>query len=157
MINLELKIPPPLVMLTTAGAMWLNSKFCADGFATGILPFSLRLTIFVLLAFIGSVVALLGVIQFKRYQTTLNPMHADKASSLVSTGIFAYTRNPMYLGMVFALCGFVVFLGQWLLIVWVAFFVAYITAFQIKPEERILHQKFAPEFEEYKKSVRRWI
>ena len=78
-------------------------------------------------------------------------------STLVTTGIFRISRNPMYLSLTLWLLAWSLFCGTfWGLLVVVAF-VVYLTEFQIKPEEQFLAQKFGQAYLEYKQSVRRWI
>ena len=48
---------------------------------------------------VGIITAVAGIVEFSRHKTTVNPLHPEKTTSLVSTGIFQFTRNPMYLGM----------------------------------------------------------
>ncbi len=84
-------------------------------------------------------------------------MKPEAASSLVSTGIYRLSRNPMYVGLVFLLLALLVYLASALSIIGVLVFVLYINAFQIKPEERALMRKFGADFAEYKSRVRRWL
>lgn len=106
---------------------------------------------------LGLLVALIAVGQFFRQNTTVHPMHPEKATSLVTVGIYRFTRNPMYLGMLLILLGFA-FLGHNLLgfVVPVAF-VLVINVFQIIPEERALAELFGDEFSAFKKRTPRWF
>lgn len=72
-------------------------------------------------------------------------------------GVYRATRNPMYVGLALLLLAWTVYLGAPLALLGVAAFVAYITRFQIVPEERVLAQKFGPEFGAYRSRVRRWL
>ncbi|MEM7291268.1 MAG: isoprenylcysteine carboxylmethyltransferase family protein, partial [Pseudomonadota bacterium] len=72
-------------------------------------------------------------------------------------GIYNFSRNPMYLGLSFVLTGFGLWLGNFAALFLVPCFVAYITRFQIIPEEEILHEKFGTEYVEYCERVGRWI
>ncbi|MEB0160908.1 isoprenylcysteine carboxylmethyltransferase family protein, partial [Pseudomonas sp. AH2 (2023)] len=91
-----------------------------------------------------------------RSRTTVNPLRPDKAAALVSGGVYRVTRNPMYVGMMLLLVAWAVYLDSaWVLAGPVAF-VAYITRFQIAPEERVLRAKFA-DFDAYAARVRRWL
>lgn len=113
--------------------------------------------IFVFAVIIGVAVALAGVISFKKARTTVNPLKPGTASSLVTSGIFQYTRNPMYLGMVIAIFGFAVLLSSWLSLLGVVAFVLFIQYFQIKPEEVALTECFGEQFTQYKTRVRPWL
>ena len=150
---LELRIPPPLVALTLALTMF------GVGRAVPVLTIALpgSLAIAVLLATLGVAVALAGVIAFHRVRTTVNPMKPGETSTIVSGGIFRYSRNPMYLGMFLALAGWAVYLCNAAAALILPAFVVYINQYQIKPEERVLLAKFGPQFEQYASRVRRWV
>jgi protein-S-isoprenylcysteine O-methyltransferase Ste14 len=150
---LELKIPPPLVLLIFAIAMW----FAAPLTEPLNVPFGMRLGFALALAVIGEGISAAGMIRFRRAKTTINPMKAGNASSLVTGGVYRYTRNPMYLGMVLVLIGWVTFLSSPITLVFVPLFVLYINRFQIIPEERVLTSIFGKEYAEYKNQVRRWV
>jgi protein-S-isoprenylcysteine O-methyltransferase Ste14 len=150
---LELKIPPPLVLLIFALAMW----FAAPLTEPLRIALSVRIGIAALLVVVGESISLAGIIWFRRAKTTINPMKAKNASSLVTSGVYSFTRNPMYLGMVFTLVGWSVFLSSPITFFSVPLFVFYINRFQIIPEERVLVLIFGDEYAEYKNKVRRWI
>jgi len=152
-MNLELRIPPPVVVVIFAIAMWLVAIFLPGfGFwVAGSWIFALAL------AFAGFVVAMMGADQFKKAQTTRDPTKPENASSLVTTGIFRRSRNPMYLGLLLLLTGWAIYLSNILNVVLLAGFVAYMTRFQIKPEERVLFEKFGADYQTYRQQVRRWL
>ncbi len=87
----------------------------------------------------------------------MNPIKPGAASSLVSSGVYRFTRNPMYLGLSVTLLGWAVFLSNWLALLAVPVFVLYINRFQIDPEERVLSSLFGAEYAAYKEKVRRWL
>ena len=108
-------------------------------------------------ASIGGVFAITGVAGFRRAQTTLNPTKPQTTSSLVTAGIYQYTRNPMYVGLLFVIVGWAAFLSSlWALLGPLAF-ALYITRFQILPEERVLTSLFGAEYAAYQSRVRRWL
>jgi protein-S-isoprenylcysteine O-methyltransferase Ste14 len=109
------------------------------------------------LALIGAVTCLSGVVSFRREKTTVNPMKPDSASSLVVSGIYKYTRNPMYLGLVLVLLGWAAFLSNLASLALLPAFVVYISRFQIEPEERVLTSLFPHEYPPYRAKVRRWL
>jgi len=84
-------------------------------------------------------------------------MRPEKASSLVSSGIYKLTRNPMYLGLLLVLLAWAVFLSNALPFIFLPAFIIYINQFQIGPEEIALSSAFGQEFEAYKSRVRRWL
>lgn len=108
-------------------------------------------------AFIGVIFCLLSVAQFRFARTTVDPRTPDKSRQIVSTGMYAHSRNPMYLGFAFILAGWVIALGN----IWAGLalpaFTEYITRFQIVPEELILRTRFGRDYDLYAARVRRWI
>ncbi len=153
MSALELKVPPPIVALVLALLMWLTPA------VAGLVPMSsaARMIWAVVLVCVGQGIGFAGVIAFRRAKTTVNPVNASLASSLVIRGVYRYTRNPMYLGFLLTLLAWALFLANPLAILWVVVYVLYITRFQIVPEERVLAPLFGAEYEDYKGRVRRWI
>lgn len=116
-----------------------------------------RLPMAVLLALAGLALDMSGLIAFHRAKTTLNPRSPERSTSIVRSGPYRFTRNPMYLGLALMLLGFCAYLANPATVVAVAVFIAYITRFQIIPEERLLHAKFGESYAQYKRSVRRWL
>ncbi len=110
-----------------------------------------------LIALVGGFIDLAGVITFMRARTSVNPLRPDKTSAIVTAGIYGITRNPMYVGLVFVLSGWFVYLGALSAIVGPIGFVLYIHRFQILPEERVLTAKFGNEYRTYMARVRRWL
>jgi protein-S-isoprenylcysteine O-methyltransferase Ste14 len=84
-------------------------------------------------------------------------MKPDASSSLVRSGIYTITRNPMYAGMLLMLCAWAVYLGSAWALVGPATFVAYMNRFQIAPEQRALEALFGASYTDYKAKVRRWL
>lgn len=153
MKSLELKVPPPVVALLVCAAMWVLCLF------TPVLDVSMfdRVMAAFVIASIGGVIALTGVAGFRRAKTTLNPTQPQTTSSLVTTGIYRYTRNPMYVGVLLVIVGWAAFLSSlWALLGPIAF-ALYITRFQIVPEERVLAGLFGADYMAYRSLVRRWL
>jgi protein-S-isoprenylcysteine O-methyltransferase Ste14 len=153
MRGLELKIPPVAIVLVTAALMWLAS-WAVPAF---VIPISARTIPAVSLAIVGAVVIVLGVLSFRRARTTVNPMAPGSSSSLVCSGIYALSRNPMYLGLLAILLGWAVFLSNAIAFLLLPAFVLYMNRFQIEPEERALAARFGPEAAAYRSRVRRWL
>ena len=85
-------------------------------------------------------------------------LRLDGVSTVVTGGIYRVTRNPMYLGMALVLVGWCVALGTVPgLVVSVTVLVAYLTRFQIVPEERVLTDKFGDDYTAFTHRTRRWI
>jgi protein-S-isoprenylcysteine O-methyltransferase Ste14 len=152
MTFLELKVPPVIVILVA-----LATAYGLAQVPIASIQFVLPDYIVGLLLIAGAIIALLGVWQFRQARTTTNPLNPNKASSLVSSGIYRITRNPMYLGMVLVLCGGIIKFGSLLGFIALPLFVWYMTRFQIKPEERIIAELFGQEYLDYKQRVKRWI
>jgi len=148
-----LKVPPPAVVLFLALLMWLVS------WAVSQLEFDLqgRVLIAVALALAGATIAVLGVTSFRKARTTINPLKPESSTALVVSGVYKFTRNPMYLGLLLILAGWAVFLSNLLAFLLLPAFVLYMTCFQIEPEERALRSKFPEEFVAYECRVRRWL
>lgn len=150
---LETLIPPPVVAAAMALFMWLGAPSAARMLASP----PVRLTPALALALAGGAVAAAGAGTFKRARTTINPHRPEKASALVTGGIYRVTRNPMYLGLTLVLAGIAVWLWWWPAILGPVAFMAYITRWQIRPEERALRARFGEEYEGYRRRVRRWL
>ncbi len=101
--------------------------------------------------------AFAGVAAFRRERTTVNPLTPGAATSVVSSGVYSRSRNPMYVGFLLALAGWAVYLSNVAAALLLPAFVAYMNRYQIKPEERVLLAKFGTAFEQYMARVRRWI
>lgn len=108
-------------------------------------------------ALLGIAFDFLGIIAFYRAKTTVNPLNPSNTSAIVQSGVYRYTRNPMYLGMLLVLLGFAVYLAHPAAFLLPPVFVAYLTRFQIIPEERLLTAKFDAAYLRYASRVRRWI
>jgi protein-S-isoprenylcysteine O-methyltransferase Ste14 len=153
MNSLELKIPPPFVALALGLLMWLASSVAQPIEV----PFALRLGIALVLLAVGQSISISGMVAFRRAKTTMNPIKASAASSLVSSGVYRFTRNPMYLGLLITLLAWAVFLSNPLALLFLPLYVLYINRYQIGPEERVLASLFGAEYAAYKKKVRRWL
>jgi protein-S-isoprenylcysteine O-methyltransferase Ste14 len=150
---LEFKVPPPAVALIFALLMWLVSWTVPQlGF-----DFPGRVLFAGALALAGIIVAVSGVASFRRAKTTLNPMKPESSTSLVVSGVYKFSRNPMYLGLLLVLAGWAVFLFNLLAFLLVPAFILYMSRFQIEPEERALRSSFPAEFVAYHRRVRRWL
>ena len=157
MASLDLTVPPPAVALGCAGAMTLLAWLQQGRTMPIAAPTASLRTIAATLAALGVGIALSGVLSFRRARTTVNPLKPESSSALVTSGIYRLTRNPMYLGMAVVLLGWAAWLGSPWMLLGVATFAAYITRFQIVPEERALMRLFGAAFATYRARVRRWI
>lgn len=153
MIALDLRIPPAIVMLAIAAGMW-GASLVVPSFN---LPITMRVSSCAILVAVGLSIIVAGGISFRRARTTVNPTRPGSASSLVVSGVYRFTRNPMYLGMGLVLFGWAAFLLNALAFGLIAGFVAYMNHFQIVPEERALSALFGAEYASYQARVRRWL
>ena len=127
---MHLKIPPPIVALIGILLIFLSKDYILILY----LHPHLQNTLSLLFLIIGFVIIFLATKEFKKSETTVNPMKPETSTKLVTSGIFKYTRNPMYLGMSIMLFGFGIIFGAKLTICLLVLFVLYITFFQIIPE-----------------------
>ncbi|HYL87821.1 MAG TPA: isoprenylcysteine carboxylmethyltransferase family protein [Burkholderiales bacterium] len=152
-MTLELRVPPPLVAGTVGLLMWLASKFL------GALNFALpaRGALAIALAAAGLCLGIVALLQFRKARTTHHPMKPEEASVLVIAGVYRFTRNPMYLGVLLILLAGAVWLANVAAFLLLPGFVAYLNRFQIAPEERALQARFGADYDAYRRAVRRWI
>ncbi|MCY1285356.1 Phospholipid methyltransferase [compost metagenome] len=150
---LEHRVPPPLVAIVFGALMWLISPQVPDIDASA----SWQIAASVAVLLVGVAVCLAGVLSFLYARTTVNPLRPETASALVSSGIYRYTRNPMYLGFAIALVAWSIYLASPVALLGVAGFMLYMNRFQIGPEEEALARLFREDFVAYRTRVRRWL
>src|SRR5690625_663331 len=153
MASLKLKIPPIIVVLLFGALMWLADTWLV----IKPLMFGTNWWLYALFLMAGFWITSLGVRAFSSHQTTTHPQHPEKATVLVQSGIYRYSRNPMYLGLLLILLSGVFYFGNWATIIVLPLYVGYMSRFQIIPEEEAMQQKFGGPYIEYKSQVRRWI
>ena len=147
------KIPPLAVVVVAGAFMWLMAWAMPDYRFD--MPY--RRMIAQMVGVAGFVVAGGGVAAFRRAGTTVNPMKPESSTSLVVSGIYSFTRNPMYLGFLLALLAWAIHLSHPAAFVCLPLFVWYMNRFQIEPEERALASLFGQAFTTYTSRVRRWL
>ncbi|UPR50991.1 isoprenylcysteine carboxylmethyltransferase family protein [Vibrio cyclitrophicus] len=150
---LELKVPPVALFII----VFIVSYLCAQELSLGTLALPYGIVVLAVGIVLSGIIGILGIWEFRKQKTTVNPIKVETASSVVDSGIFGYTRNPMYLGLFILLFCFGYFFQNLLSVLLSFVFVVYMTQFQIKPEERALEQLFGAEYVDYKQKVRRWI
>lgn len=151
-MNLELKLPPVVLFFICIGLIWT-----IDYLLPTQVDISLNSWIIRALLALGTITAISGVIQFAVRSTSVNPHKPEHTSSLVTSGIYRLSRNPMYLGMLIILLAAVLKFGNPLGLIVLPLYVLYMNRFQIVPEEHAMAEKFGDEFTLYCRSVRRWI
>ncbi|WP_273567227.1 methyltransferase family protein [Maribacter halichondriae] len=150
---MELKLPPIVILFAFAGGMYVLDRFLPFGD----FDFFGRIYLKGFLLISAVVVSVIPLLQFFKSKTTADPTKPDKASSLVTGGIYAFTRNPMYLAMLLLLLAWGLNLGNAFNVLLAAGFVGYMNRFQIVPEEQALLQIFGKEYQQYLVKVRRWF
>ena len=145
------KIPPPIVTLSFGLMIYFSRNVFPD--INNIIFYILSLFFIIL----GPFILISAVRSFKAEQTTINPININNASSLVISGVFKHSRNPMYLGMVFILLALSFRFNLVGGILFTSIFIMYITKFQIIPEEAAMKSIFGEDFNKYKNKTRRWI
>ena len=151
MIDIKTKFPPPLVALTFGFLI---------NYTKNIFPKIEVKNEFIFGSFMiisGLIIILSAIILFKKYQTTITPLNPSNATKLITDGIYKFSRNPMYLGLLFVLLGISIILNPTGGFFLIPLFILYLNLFQIIPEENAMVDLFKDEFLEYKKNVRRWI
>lgn len=149
-MSLKNKIPPPVVAL-----FFLALIFLTRGLASIEFPYQSSVPALILAAAIATMIY--GVLEFRRLETTVNPLQPEKSTALVTSGVFRFSRNPMYLGLLGILISASIFFGALTAVVILPLFILYMNVFQISPEEKAMEKLFAGEYNEYRAQVRRWI
>lgn len=149
----QLRLPPPLLTLLFAASMWLIAA-SLPAFSLAI-PLRLPLTAGCLL--LSALFGLSALVSFKQHQTSVDPIHPQHSKTLVTSGVYRISRNPMYLGLLFLLLGWAIFLANSVNIILMIMFIYCLNYLQIIPEEQILEQKFGQQFMAYRNRVRRWL
>ena len=151
MIDIKTKFPPPIVALTFGFLI---------NYTKNIFPKIEVKNEFIFGSFMiisGLIIILSAIILFKKYQTTITPLNPSNATKLITDGIYKFSRNPMYLGLLLVLLGISIILNPTGGLFLMPLFILYLNLFQIIPEENAMVDLFKGEFLEYKKNVRRWI
>jgi len=146
-------IPPPVWMLIFGAAMWVLHLTHP---ALAVIPTRWTQLGWLVMA-IAPIAPLAAFIQFSRAHTTVNPHKPDAATTLVTSGVYAWTRNPMYLGLSIVLLGWAIKLGTLSSLWGPVLFVPLIRFVQIGPEEDALRRRFPNEYETYRQTVNRWF
>ncbi len=146
---LENRLPPPLVVAVLLVAMFAASR--------ALPPLAARVAGAATLVAFGFSFLARAFRTFRSAGTTIDPVHVERASALVTRGVFGRSRNPMYVGMATMLAGWATFLGSPWLLAGPVLFVAFTTRFQIVPEERAMRARFGDAYASYAGRVRRWL
>ena len=153
MTTLQLKIPPPVYFLLFAGSMWLLAQHAP---LLNLIPKPWNHS-GIIIAILTSLADLTSLWAFFKAQTTVNPLRPQRTQHLVTSGLYRYTRNPMYLGLLVILLGWAIYLGALTPFLLLPAFVWVITHMQILPEEAMLQVKFGKTYSDYQQRVPRWL
>lgn len=154
---MELKVIPVLQVAIAIILMSLIQYYLPDITLSSFVASSVTISFVTLLMVIAIVIGFLAIYSFRVHQTTVNPTKPEASSQVVDSGIYKYSRNPMYLAMLLALIAYATYLQNPLNLSICALFVWYITKYQIVPEERMLIKLFGEDYATYKNQVRRWL
>lgn len=141
-------LPPPLLVLLIMLLMWI---FPVVG------KYETHFYLITAIVLLSGMIGLMALWQCYRHHTTIDPQHFDKTTALLTSGIFRFTRNPMYLSLLLCLIAFALWCGNMLCWAGVIGFVVVMNRDQIRREEQFLLTKFGETYREYQKQVRRWI
>ena len=146
-----LKIPPPLLVLILV----ISNYFSSKKIDLILLPNQDLTSIIIFL--IGMLILINPIFKFIKSKTTIDPIKFKKVNKLITSGIYKYSRNPMYLGLLMIIISTSIFYLNIFSISTPFFFYFWINRFQIKREEIFLIEKFGKEYLSYKNKTRRWI
>ena len=150
---LELKIPPVAQFVAIALCMWVIAKY-SPSLSIDIAARGVLVVVFICL---GGFFAIPAVSAFRSAETTVDPRCPEKASRLIITGVYRYSRNPMYLGLLCLLIAWALYLSNVLGFAGPPLFVLSMNHLQIRLEEQAMEARFGEDFHVYRQSVRRWI
>ncbi len=146
-----MKIPPPILVLILVASNFLSSK------KIDVVHIPHQTLVSILILLIGILILTIPVTKFIKYKTTIDPIEFKKVNKLVTSGIYKYSRNPMYLGLLLIVISSSILYLNIFSVSTPIFFYYWINRFQIQREEIFLTEKFGKEYLSYKTKTRRWI
>ena len=149
--NISPMVHPPLVALLFIVVAYFLARFVPVPFsAPPVLRYAgLGLT------FIGFLLGIGAFLEFKKAHTTLNPHGSVK--QVVASGIYRFTRNPIYLGFLLMVIGLPLNSGLYWGLLTAPLYIITMTRLVIEREEAYLEKKFKGQYTSYKSGVRRWL
>jgi len=145
---------PPLALTVIMAVLMYFSRLYVSPFP---IPEILKITLSLALLFGGCLFSVLGVGYFRKNKTTVDPTRPELATTLVTSGVYAITRNPMYVGFLLFLLSLGVYFANYLAMFMALIFFIYMSKVQIACEEKALDLLFGEDYREYKMRVRRWL
>jgi protein-S-isoprenylcysteine O-methyltransferase Ste14 len=155
--SIDRRISPVVLGLVLAAAMWYVPDLGTSLDRALDVPLAVRAAVGASLAFAGLLAVLAAVVSFRSARTTVNPFRSAQETALVTSGVFRFSRNPMYLGACLGLVALACVLARPVTLFGPIVFVVWMNTFQIPPEERALRERFGAVFDDYAARVRRWI
>ena len=146
-----MKIPPPILVLILVVSSFLSSK------KIDVIHIPHQTLVSILILLIGILILIIPITKFIKYKTTIDPIEFKKVNKLVTSGIYKYSRNPMYLGLLLIVISSSILYLNIYSVSTPIFFYYWINRFQIQREEIFLTEKFGKEYLSYKTKTRRWI
>ena len=152
MVKGIIRLPATLVVLIIAMMLMVGELGIAPVYS-----FENQSTISITIFIIGLLMIAVSGYLFRVAKTTVNPLTPDKTKQLVTTGIYRFSRNPMYIGFLLMLFSCAIFVGSFINLVFFPLYIIVANRLYIASEERALNQLFGDEYEAYKHKVRRWL
>ena len=146
-----IKIPPPILILILVISNYFSSK------KIDLIHFPNQDLISIIILLMGMFILINPIFKFIKSKTTIDPIKFKKVNKLITSGIYKYSRNPMYLGLLMIVISTSMFYLNIFSITTPFLFYFWINRFQIKREEIFLTEKFGKEYMSYKTKTRRWI
>ena len=146
-----LKIPPPILVLILVISNYFSSK------KIDVIYIPNQNLVSIIIFLTGVLILIIPVSKFIKSKTTIDPIKFKKVNKLVTSGIYKYSRNPMYLGLLIIVISSSILYLSIYSITTPLFFYWWINRFQIKREEIFLTEKFDKKYLSYKTKTRRWI
>jgi len=146
-----LKIPPPILVLILVVSNYFSSR------KIDLIHLPNQDIISIIILLIGMLILINPIFKFIKSKTTIDPIKFKKVNKLITSGIYKYSRNPMYLGLLMVVISTSTFYLNFFSITTPFLFYFWINRFQIKREEIFLTEKFDKEYILYKTKTRRWI
>ncbi|RHW76059.1 isoprenylcysteine carboxylmethyltransferase family protein [Colwellia sp. RSH04] len=154
---MDLKIIPVIQCAIAMLLMWLCYEFLPSYSYARQMPILSNGYLPSVLVIVAVYLAMHALLDFKKHGTTFHPHTPEKTSKVVSSGVYRFSRNPMYLAMLLALIAIALLTTNLIALLVLPLFIMYITRFQIQPEEKALGKLFGKEYDEYCQKVRRWL
>lgn len=149
--NISPMVHPPLVAVFFIVLAYFLGYFLPLPFEVPMLLRYLGLA----MTFVGFLLGIGAFIEFRKARTTLDPHGTTK--QLVTSGIYRFTRNPIYLGFLLMVVGLPLNSGHYWGIVMVPFYMLTMSRLVIQREEAYLEKKFKDKYTSYTSRVRRWL